>query len=85
MSIIFSFIIVIFCYWNCNITIFFLVALAVRVDLITGTSYVRNATIFFFLGNEGLSVIENIGRMGVKYPAFLKKALETLKEKNEET
>ena len=68
-----------------KLCIFFLVALAVRVDLITGTSYVRNATIFFFLGNEGLSVIENIGSMGVKYPAFLKKALETLKEKNEET
>ena len=64
---------------------FFLVALAVRVDLITGTSYVRNATIFFFLGNEGLSVVENIGLMGVKYPTFLKKALESIKEKSEKT
>ena len=66
-----------------KICIFLLVALAVRVDSITGTNYVRNATIFFFLGNEGLSVIENIGLMGVRYPAFLKKALETLKEQKE--
>lgn len=64
-----------------KICIFLLVALAVRVDSLTGTNYVRNATIFFFIANEGLSVIENIGLMGVKYPTFLKKALEALKDK----
>jgi len=67
-----------------KICIFLLVALAVRVDSISDTNYVRNATIFFFIANEGLSVIENIGLMGVRYPAFLKKALEALKDKNEE-
>lgn len=66
-----------------KICIFLLVALAARVDSITGTNYVRNATVFFFMANEGLSVIENVGLMGVKYPAFLRKALETLKEKAE--
>ena len=55
-----------------------LVALAVRVDEISGTNYIRNATIFFFLGNEGLSIIENLALMGIKYPDFLKKALEAL-------
>ena len=68
-----------------KLCIFLLIALAVRVDSITGTNYVRNAAIFFFIGNEGLSVIENIGLMGVRYPMFLKKAIETLKEKGEET
>lgn len=65
-----------------KICIFLLVALAVRVDKISNTHYVRNATIFFFLGNEGLSVIENLALMGVPCPAFLKKALETLREKS---
>lgn len=64
-----------------KISIFLLVALSVRIDEISGTHYVRNATIFFFLGNEGLSVLENIGLMGVKYPAFIKKALEVIKDK----
>ena len=63
--------------------IFFLIAIAVKIDSVTGTNHIRSATIFFFMGNEGLSVIENIGLMGVKYPAFLKKALEVIKEKEE--
>ena len=67
-----------------KICIFLLVALATRVDVMSKTNYVRNATIFFFIANEGLSVIENIGLMGVKYPTFLKKALEALKDKSEE-
>lgn len=62
---------------------FLLVALSVRMDEISGTHYIRNATIFFFLGNEGLSVIENLGLMGVPYPDFIKKALETLKDKGD--
>lgn len=65
-----------------KICIFLLVALAVRVDKISQTHYMRNTTIFFFLGNEGLSVIENLALMGVPYPAFLKKALEALQEKS---
>ena len=63
--------------------VFILIALAVRVDEISGTHYVRSATIFFFLGNEGLSVIENLALMGVPYPEFVKKALETVKEKGD--
>ena len=61
-----------------KVCVLLLVALAVRVDEISGTHYIRNATIFFFLGNEGLSIIENLALMGIKYPDFLKRALETL-------
>ncbi len=63
--------------------ILILIALSVRVDEISGTHYVRGATIFFFLGNEGLSVIENLALMGVPYPEFVKKALEAVKEKGD--
>ena len=64
-----------------KISMLLLVALAVRVDEISGTHYIRNATIFFFIGNEGLSVMENLGLMGVKYPKFLKTAIEVLRSK----
>lgn len=57
-----------------------LVGVSVSVDSLTGSNYIRSATIFFFLGNEGLSILENIGLMGMKYPAFIKKALEVIKE-----
>lgn len=66
-----------------KICMLLLIALAVRIDEVTGTHYVRNAAIFFFIGNEGLSVIENVGLMGIKYPAFLTKALEVIKEQGE--
>ena len=61
-----------------------LVGVSVAVDNITGSHYVRSATIFFFLGNEGLSILENVGLMGMKYPGFIKKALEVIKEKSDE-
>ena len=57
-----------------------LVGVSVSVDNIVGSNYIRSATILFFLGNEGLSILENIGLMGMKYPAFIKKALEVIKE-----
>lgn len=37
--------------------------------------------ILFFIGNEGISFLENLGLMGVPFPEFLKKALEALQEK----
>lgn len=61
-----------------------LVGVSVAVDSLSGTAYVRSATIFFFLGNEGLSILENIGLMGLKYPLFIKKALAVIKERNDE-
>lgn len=57
-----------------------LVGVSVSVDNLAGSNYIRSATIFFFLGNEGLSILENIGLMGMKYPIFVRKALEVIKE-----
>ena len=64
-----------------KICILFLVALCVCIDNMTNTHYIRNTAILFFIGNEGLSIIENTGQMGVPYPEFIKKALEALKDK----
>ena len=60
-----------------------LVGLAVELDRIIGVDYTRSLAIMFFIGNEGISVLENMGLMGVPYPEFLHKALEAMKEKGD--
>ena len=64
--------------------ILLLVWLGVLLDNAFSTTYVRTAVIIFFIGNEGLSFLENLGLMGVPFPAFLKKALEALRDKGDE-
>lgn len=64
--------------------VFLLVWVAVMLDNAMGINYVRTAVCIFFIGNEGLSLLENLGLMGVPFPAFLKNALETLREQGDE-
>ncbi len=65
--------------------ILLIVLMAVRLDAVMGQGdLVRNAAIFFFLGNEGLSILENTAVMGVPWPPVLKNALEAMKEKGGE-
>lgn len=40
--------------------------------------FCRNTAILFFSANEGISILENMGLMGVKYPMWLKKSLDVL-------
>lgn len=47
-------------------------------------SICRSAVIGFYLANEGLSILENSGKLGIPLPKKLKKALEQLKEQDEE-
>lgn len=61
-----------------------LVFLAALLDTYTGHSFVRPAVCLFFVANEGLSILENIGLMGVPYPAFLKNMLEALKKQGDD-
>lgn len=63
--------------------ILLLVWLGVLLDNAFGTTYVRTAVILFFIGNEGISFLENLGLMGVPFPAFLKKALEALRDQGD--
>ncbi|HFJ9344219.1 TPA: holin family protein [Bacillus mobilis] len=69
-----------------KVVLFLLVAAATQVDVIMGTnSAVREATIFLFIGNELLSLLENAGRMGITLPQALTNAVEILggKQKQE--
>lgn len=42
----------------------------------------RTLVIFFYVANEGLSILENLGRIGVPYPKPLKDFLKKLKDEN---
>ena len=63
--------------------ILLLVWIGVLLDNATGASYIRMAVILFFIGNEGISLLENLGLMGVPFPAFLKRALEALRDQGD--
>lgn len=63
-------------------SILLLVLVAAQVDIVTGMdSVARTAVILFYIANEGLSVVENLGLMGLEYPPFIKNALEALRDK----
>jgi len=47
------------------------------------SSMFRSGVVGFFLANEGLSILENAGKLGVPLPDFLKKALEQLKNNSD--
>jgi toxin secretion/phage lysis holin len=64
-----------------KVVVLILVGVATMLDNIMKIDYVRNLTIIFYIGSEGLSIIENTAIMGVPYPAFIKTALEAMKDK----
>lgn len=63
-----------------KVSIFTLVGVCNTLDVALGTNTLRNASIVFFTANEGLSLLENFGIMGVKYPEFLQNILEAMHE-----
>jgi toxin secretion/phage lysis holin len=69
-----------------KVFIFVMVAIAHLVDSALGDQHVlRDATIFFYLANELLSIIENAGRVGLPVPAPIQKAVEVLKGKSDQS
>ena len=60
------------------------VALSVVIDNLTGQSgLIRTLVIYFFVANDGLSIIENMTEMNIKLPQKLIDALEQIKKKGE--
>ena len=64
--------------------ILLVVWIATLLDKATGSNYIRTAVVLFFCGNEGLSLLENLGLMGVPSPAFIQTMLEALRDKGSE-
>ena len=66
-----------------KVLIFTLVGIGNIVDVyVLGQGGVlRTAVIFFYLSNEGVSIMENTARLGLPIPAKLKEVLEQLHER----
>ena len=68
-----------------KIIILALVGVAHILDsqVIRGGSALRTATIFFYITNEGISILENAGRLGLPLPRKLKAVLKQLNTEEE--
>ena len=68
-----------------KVLIFLLVGIGHVLDTqIIGTgSVLRTAVIFFYLSNEGVSLLENAGHLGLPIPEKLKVVLEQLHDRSE--
>ncbi|MBE6912091.1 MAG: phage holin family protein [Ruminococcaceae bacterium] len=64
------------------LTLFFVI-IAHRLDLALGINYIRTSAIIGFIANEGISIVENAGLMGMPLPKTITRAIEVLKEKAE--
>jgi toxin secretion/phage lysis holin len=74
-------------YWGGirKVTVLFVVGLSSLVDgwLQSEAPIFRTAAIFFYAGREGLSVVENLGVLGVPLPGKLREWLEQLNKEGE--
>ena len=60
-----------------------LVALSFLLDGVVGdTGAIRNLVVYFFVANEGISILENWGAMGLPLPSKILEVLEQLKKEN---
>ncbi|WP_019123652.1 phage holin family protein [Brevibacillus massiliensis] len=63
--------------------ILLVVGLAVMLDQLMGNDspVFRTLALYFYIGREGISILENLGHLGVPFPAFFKQIMEQLNER----
>ena len=68
-----------------KVIVFMLVGIAGILDsrIFQTGSILRTAVIFFYLSNEGISLLENAAHLGLPIPAEVRKALNQLHDKSE--
>ena len=68
-----------------KVLIFILVGIAnvIDINVLGQVGVLRTAVIFFYISNEGLSLIENSAHLGLPIPNKLKEVLEQLHERDE--
>lgn len=69
-----------------KVLIFLLVGIANILDMqVIGTgSVLRTAVIFFYISNEGVSLLENAGHLGLPIPVKIKAVLEQIHDRAEQ-
>ena len=63
-----------------KVCIFLVVMAAQCISLITDVEGIRDVTVSFYIANEGISILENLGRIGVPLPKKLVDVLKQIKE-----
>lgn len=65
--------------------IMLLVLLATMLDRAIGNEHMvfQSSLVFYYIANEGLSVLENAALMGVPFPDKIRRALETLRDRED--
>lgn len=67
-----------------KVGILVIVMLGVLIDRVAGeTGAIRTLVIYYFVANEGLSIVENLGEAGLPIPKKLKEALKALKKETD--
>lgn len=68
-----------------KVMVLLLVSAGVVLDSLLGLSepFCRLAVIWFYIGREGLSILENYGRLGLPLPGFLTELLEQMKDRGD--
>ena len=68
-----------------KVLIFMMVGIGniIDVQVLGQAGVLRTAVIFFYLSNEGVSMLENAGHLGLPIPAKLKEVLEQLHDRTE--
>lgn len=58
-----------------------IVLIAHQLDVISGTTVIKDGVVIFLVVNECVSIVENLGIMGLPIPKAIKNALDVLKDK----
>lgn len=69
-----------------KVLIFTMIGIANMIDvhLLGSGSAIRTAVIFFYVSNEGISIVENAAKIGLPVPKKLLDVLEQIKSKGDE-
>jgi len=68
-----------------KVGMFVIVAVCHLIDQLSdlGDPILRTAAIWWYIGNEALSIVENLGEIGVPIPGRLRQALAVLRDKHD--
>ena len=70
---------------KCMILVVLIIGVMLDRILGTGTWVFRTLVCYFYIANEGISLLENVGNIGIPIPNKIRNALEQLNKDNEES
>lgn len=62
-----------------------IVLVSYRLDVVLGSSFIKDAVVIAFIANETISIVENAGLMGVPIPPTIVKAIDVLRSRAEDS